>query len=134
MFYVSAGPHEIEKITRLSRFAEICSQTAPYLFNILDFKRFIEPFLKLRAEQGAVLDGSFTLKIEGRGSFLLSSKDNNPEINENLSAPDLVPDSLKAARFLFNPVSKITEPKIRENAFLQSLLPLPLFFEILDGV
>ena len=133
---VSAGPHETEKISVLSSFAEGVRQSTAFFFNILDFKRFTEPFLKLRAGQRTIADGSFVLKIEGQngGVFRISSKDGKPEISKTSSTPDLILDPLEAARFLFNPVSALTAPAVGKNTFLQSLLPLPLFFENPDGI
>jgi len=133
---VFAGPQETEKITLLSRFAESCRQSSAYHFNVFDFKRFVDPFLKVRAKQRVLAEGSFVLKIEGPsgGTYELSSRRGEAQINETSSPPDLVLDPLEAVRFFFSPVSAVTVPKIGESVFLQSLLPLPLFFENPDGI
>ena len=133
---VSTGPHEPGKITVLSRFAENCRQTTVYHFNILDFKKFITPFLKLRSEQRKISDGSFVLKIEGQngGTFIVSSKNGKAEICETSMAPDLVLNHHEAMKFFFKQLAVITIPAIGQNSFLQSLLPLPLFYEGADGI
>jgi predicted acetyltransferase len=133
---VAAGPHEAEKVTILSQFAERCHQSPAYQFNVLDFKRFVGPFLKIKSQQQIIAEGSFVLKINGPagGTYELSSRSGEAEIRETASAPDLVLDPLEATRFFFSPVSAITNQKIRERIFLQSLLPLPLFFENIDGI
>jgi len=136
---VAAGPQEPGKITALSRFSENCRQSTVYHFNILDFKTFAAPFLKLRAEQRTVADGSFTLKIEpfgqsGGGTFAITSREGKVEINETSVKPDLTLDHHEAMRFFFKQLAAITIPAIGQNTFLQSLLPLPLFFESADGV
>ena len=133
---VSAGPHETEKFSLLSSFAEGFRQSAAYSFNIFDFKRFTEPFLALRADQRTIANGSFVLKVEGQngGTFLICSKDGKPEISETASAPDLTLDPLETVKLLFNPFSSLIIPAVCKSLFLQSLLPLPLFFENADWV
>ena len=131
---VAAAPHETEKITVLSGFAENYRQTTAYQFNILNFESFVKPFLDLGAEQHAIIDGSIILEIKGSGIFALECKGGKAAISRTTLAPDLVLNELEAVQFLFNPVSPITSAKIRESLFLRSLLPLPLFFENLDGI
>ena len=133
---VIVGPHETGKLKVISQFAESFRQSTVYFFNIINFLKFVEPFLNLKASQRAIADGSFTLKINGDngGCFVLSSKNNKPEITTSTAQPDLVLDSLEATRFLFNPLSPLTNPAIGQSVFLQSLLPLPLFFEKPDGI
>ena len=133
---VLAGPHEAEKVTILSQFAESCHQGSAYHFNVLDFKALVEPFLKFKAQQRTLAEGSFVLKINGApGDCLqLTVRGGKAEISETSAAPDLSLDPLEATRFFFSPVSGITNPAIGEKVFLQSLLPLPLFYEKMDGV
>jgi predicted N-acetyltransferase YhbS len=138
---IIAGPHEREKVTFLSRFAEQWRISRAFQFCIFDFKRFVEPFLKIRAEQRILAEGSFVLKIEGPsgGTYELSSHEGKAEINEISSrqtpcSPDLTLDPLEAIRFLFSPVLAAAYPAIGKSIFLQSLLPLPLFFENTDGI
>jgi predicted N-acetyltransferase YhbS len=133
---VVAGPQDIEKIRNLSRFSESYRQVAAYQFNIFDFKVFVEPFLKFRAKQRTIADGSFVLKIEGEpGTTLeISVRQGIPEIKESASAPDLILNHLEAIQFFFAPTAALTISAIGERVFLQSLLPLPLFLENLDGV
>jgi predicted acetyltransferase len=133
---VLVGPQDIEKISILSTFAETYRQTPAYQFSVLDFKRFVEPFLKIMARQRVLADGTFVLKIEGEngGTFAVSSKGGKAEIEKTTAAPDLTVNALEATWFFFNPVTAAANPKVRESLFLQSLLPLPLFYENADGV
>jgi predicted N-acetyltransferase YhbS len=133
---VMAGPQDIEKNRNLSQFSESCRQGTACQFNIFDFKVFIEPFLKFKAKQRTIADGSFVLKIEGEpGTALeISVRQGIPEIKESASSPDLVLSHLEAIQFFFTPTAALTIPAIGEKVFLQSLLPLPLFLENLDGV
>jgi predicted N-acetyltransferase YhbS len=133
---VMAGPQDIEKIRNISRFSESYRQSSACQFNILDFKVFVEPFLKFKAKQRIIADGSFVLKIEGEpGTTLeISVCQGIPEIKESVAAPDLILSHLEAIQFFFAPTAALTIPAIGEKVFLQSLLPLPLFLENLDGV
>jgi predicted N-acetyltransferase YhbS len=134
--HITAGPQDIEKIRTLSRFSENCNLGTVYQFTVFDFKAFAEPFLKFRAKQRAIADGSFVLKIEGEAGTTLeiSARNGIPEIRESSSSPDLILNHLEAVQFFFGPMSAAANPAVGEKVFLQSLLPLPLFFESLDGV
>jgi hypothetical protein len=133
---VTAEPQDIEKISILSRFSESCNLGTAYQFNVFDFKAFVEPFLKFRAKQRTIADGSIVLKIEGEAETTLeiSARNGVGEIKESQVAPDLILNHLEAIQFFFAPTSAVTIPAIREKVFLQSLLPLPLFFEFPGGV
>jgi predicted N-acetyltransferase YhbS len=134
--HITIGPQDIEKIRILSRFSESCNLGTAYQYNVFDFKAFVEPFLKFRGKQRTIADGSFVVKIEGgAGTTLEISVQNGiPEIRESSSSPNLILNHLEAIQFFFAPMSATAIPTIGENVFLQSLLPLPLFFESLDGV
>jgi predicted N-acetyltransferase YhbS len=131
---IAAGPHEIEKIAALSVFAEHFRVSEAYQYCVFDFKRFVDPFLKIRAKQRILAEGSLALKIEGAGTYELSYQGGKAEINDTINPPALTLDPLEAVRFFFSPFSDAMIPKIRESVFLQSLLPLPLFFESADGI
>ena len=135
---IFAGPHEEERITTLSKFAERCSQTSAYQFNVFNIKALVEPFVKFKAAQQALADGSFVLSIKGQSkdqsNLQLSVRGGEIKVSESSSPPDLSLDPMEAVNFFFSPLSTITNPKIRESVFLQSLLPLPLFFENIDGI
>jgi hypothetical protein len=134
--HITIAPQNIEKIRILSRFSESCNLGSAYQYNVFDFKAFVEPFLKFRAKQRTIADGSFVLKIEGEAGTTLeiSARDGIPEIKESQSSPDLILNHLEAIQFFFGPMSAVAIPVVGEKVFLQSLLPLPLFFESLDGV
>ena len=130
---VVAGSHEEEKVNLLSRFAESYRQGTAYQFNVLDFMRLVDPLMKFRAKQRVLAEGSFIVKIEG-ATYELSYRGGEAGINKSSSPSQLSLDPLEAVSFFFSPVSAIINPQIGENVFLQSLLPLPLFFERMDGI
>jgi predicted N-acetyltransferase YhbS len=131
---VVSGPHETEKTAVLAGFAEDYSVGPVYHFAVFDFLRFTRPFLALRARERSLCSGSFVFEIEGGKRFCLSAAGGVPEIGETLEAPDCTLSSREAVRLLFSPLGGRMVPAVRENAFLQCLLPLPLFFESSVGV
>ena len=141
---VHVCPHETEKTAAFSGFAEDYSQSPPFQFAVFDFCRFIAPFVKLKAGLRNLAKGSFIFQTEGGPKLELAVTKNGASVTEirdvNSSHPgsgdpkELYLNSLQAIRFLFSPLAQETNPVIRENAFLQSLLPLPLFFENADMV
>ena len=143
---VSAAPHELGKIAALSRFAEDYTGNWAYHFQVFDYKRFVEPFMVLKARDQALADGSCVLRIEDSPPLLLSVTGGIPSVTEQLSTTQLptaqLPTAtaevslsrLDALHFLFSPLAAGVFPAIGKSVFLRSLLPLPLFFENADGV
>ena len=131
---VLTGPQEREKLAALSRFAEDCSQGAAYQFAVFDHRAFLEPFLQLKAAGQSLVDGEFVFQIEGGPRLRLAVSGGAASVSETSASPQLCLDRLEALRFLFSPPAVFTSAAVRENLFLQSLLPLPLFIERCDKV
>ena len=143
---VLAGPHEGEKIAALSRFAEEVTVNHAYQFVVFDYPRFIEPFLKLRERERKLADGSLVLDISGgprlrlavtRGiASVAKIAEERPQEARTGGEPqpELRLKDREAVRLLFSPMAAETMPAIRNSVFLQSLLPLPLFFETADTI
>ncbi|MDR0474768.1 MAG: GNAT family N-acetyltransferase [Treponema sp.] len=141
---VTTGPHETEKIKALSRFAEYYNQSNSYQFAVLDYVKFADALIKHKAglekiKEGSVKEGSFVLQIEdktqGRSSRLrLFANKEGAGAEETNEEPALTINSLEACAFLLSPVAAQTGPAIRENDFLNSLLPLPLNVEEADRI
>jgi predicted N-acetyltransferase YhbS len=133
---VSVQPQEREKLEAFSRFAEDYTLGSAYSFRIFDYSRFLPPFLRLKALNETFPDGSAVLRIAGEGSFRVSAAGGRVSVDrpgENGRA-DLDLENREAAELLFSALSPLSSPLLRENPFLRSLLPLPLFFEEPDGV
>jgi len=133
---ITVGPHETEKIAVLSRFAETYTQNPSYQFAVFDYPRFIEPFLKLRAQERKLTDGAVVLEIEGGPRLRIAVERGAASITETTvqSPAELRLTNLEALHFLFSPLAAHTVPAIGKSAFLQSLLPLPLYFENADAI
>jgi len=136
---VFAGPHEIEKIARLSDFAEESVRKSAYQFAILDHARFANSFAGLKAGLAEIRDGEFVLHVEDAALRLnsrirLFAHGGVAGAEATDKEPALKLDGVRAARFLACPHTAMTHPAIRENGFLRDLLPLPVFWESPDGV
>jgi predicted N-acetyltransferase YhbS len=130
---VTVQPHETAKLAALSRFAEACLVTSAYNFNVLDWPRFLAPLLNLKAQTAALSSGSAVFKI-GDQCLRIAVTNGSPSISPVSAAPDITLTSREAAGFFFSHLAPEVSPASRENPFLRSLLPLPLFFENTDGV
>ncbi|MCL2320193.1 MAG: hypothetical protein FWC45_08910, partial [Treponema sp.] len=136
---ISAGPHEGEKLAALSRFAQTYTQSPAYQFAVFDYPRFVDPFLKLRARERNLAEGSFCFRIEGGKRLRLAVERGAASITEtdgtgDRNSPELSLSNLEALNFFFSPLAAQTTPAIGKSAFLQSLLPLPLFVENPDKI
>jgi len=140
---INANPHEWEKIAALFGFTETHSIVPAYHFAIFDIKKFTEPFLQIASKIKNLADGSFSFIVDDvySGKKLrvsLSVNDRHPSIDvseaDKPNPGELCFNNLDAQYFLFSPMTAETLPTIRESVFLQSLLPLPLFYENTDGV
>jgi predicted N-acetyltransferase YhbS len=131
---VSVCPHETEKLTAFSRFAERYVQSTAYSFAVLDYVRFVEPFIKQKQQGYSLCEGSFVLQVEGGPRFRLAVQKGAASVIETSDPPDLSLSCLDALHFLFSPLASQTVPAVGKSIFLQSLLPLPLFYETPDGI
>jgi predicted N-acetyltransferase YhbS len=126
---VLAGPQEQEKLAALSRFAEDCRQGPAYQFAVFGCRAFLEPFLALKSQERVLADGEFVIQIEEDPPLCLAVSGGAASVSETSAAPQLRLDRLEALRFLFSPEAVFAFAAVQGSPFLQSLLPLPLFFE-----
>jgi predicted N-acetyltransferase YhbS len=157
---VNVQPWETTKLEALAAFAEDYRISTAYSFAILDWQPFLSALLKLRlAEDGQstkgkqsafdrqsaspqVLPGGEAVFRIGQGntpekpetSFRITVQDGKVQINPDSGEGAIVLNSLQAIRLFFSPLSSWASSVLRRNPCLQSLLPLPLFFETPDGV
>ena len=131
---IHSGPQETEKLSVLSRFCESYAQSPAFHFAIFDYKRFTEPFLKMASSLKTLADGSFFFQINGGLLLRLVVKQGLASLEEGPGASVLKLNNIEALHFLFSPLTAVSLPAIRENTFLQSLLPLPLSYEGPDAI
>ncbi|GHT65355.1 hypothetical protein FACS1894110_07030 [Spirochaetia bacterium] len=131
---VMAQPHETDKLAALSRFAEEGQFRSAYSFNIFDYPRFLSALLKLKCRDQNVPDGSWTVRIEGQETLCIAVSRGSPSVSKTNAGPAATLSHPEAMEFFFSFTAPLVSPIIRGNPFLQSLLPLPLSFELADGV
>jgi predicted N-acetyltransferase YhbS len=131
---VRTGIHEREKIAALAGFAESYSLRPAYSFAVFDYPRFILPFLQLKRSGRTLSGGSFRLQLEGGPRLALGVSRDGVSAAETGEPADLSLPPLEALGFLFSAGYAAGSGPIAENPFLQSLLPLPLSFEMADEV
>jgi hypothetical protein len=136
---VAVQPHEGEKLEAFSRFAEDYTISTAYSFRIFDYSRFLPPFLRLKARNEALPDGSAVLRIGEEESLCLSVRGGEVSAgkageNQGPEKADIKLESRDAAALLFSTLSPLASPLLRGSPFLRNILPLPLFFEEPDGI
>jgi hypothetical protein len=136
---VTAQPFERDKIAALAAFAGDCGCSHAYSFAVFDYRRMIAALLKLKLAAAVVADGEVTLRIGEGDTLRIAVSGGEGSVSRVSEKPSdrrsaLSMGPLEATRFLFSFTSPHASPRIAESPFLQSLLPLPFFFEEADGV
>jgi ribosomal protein S18 acetylase RimI-like enzyme len=135
---VCAQPWETGKLEALAAFAEDCRLSAAYSFAVFLWQPLLSALLKLRygGEGKAGFrpppDGEVSLCI-GNTGIRIAARQGRVQVSP-AAGDALVLDRLEAVRLFFSPLSPWVSPLLRDNPFLQEILPLPLFFETPDGV
>jgi predicted N-acetyltransferase YhbS len=130
---VVVQPHETGKLAAFSRFAEDYTLSSTYSFNIFDYPRMLGALLNLKARIASLPDGAALIRIGGE-TLRISLSGGKASVTPTDSPPDITLGPLEAAEFFFSFMAPLALPPIRDNPFLRSILPLPLFFEAPDGM
>jgi hypothetical protein len=123
-----------EKMSALSAFAEDYQLGSAYSYRIFNFPAILKALLKFRLSLGCVSDGNLSIKIAEQDTLNIAVSRREVSVAPFSGKPDLALSELEAASFFFSPLTPITSSLVRENPFLQTLLPLPLFIEKADEV
>lgn len=86
------------------RYAETVYTGADLCFSILNYEKMIGLLMKLKASQTELIDGAFTVKINGffgEENLLMSVKNGVPSVEKTENEPDTALDHLEAMRFFF---------------------------------
>jgi predicted N-acetyltransferase YhbS len=130
---VAAQPHETGKLAVLSRFAEDYCLTSAYSFNIFNYSRMLGALLNLKAQTSSLAGGAAVLRIGGE-TLRIALAGGKASVSPTDSPPDITLDPSEGVEFFCSALAPLVLPPIRDNPFLRSLLPLPLFFEGADGI
>lgn len=129
--------YETEKIRFLSDSAEGFELSNYENYNVFNYRRVLEAFLKLKNSYEPLCDGELTVEIEDRQTVKIAVK--NQEISvEELKEPNgeeiLRIPHLKAMQVFFGAASYLGDGGVRLPAFARQWFPLPLFYSNPDQV
>ena len=124
---IEAFSPDTELISCLSKFTESVSIVNAGSFNVLNYPAVLTAFLKLKCETTVLPDGFVTINIQNKCNIKIEINGNVPSVSLTNEKPDLECSHLEAMQLLFSPVSFITLGQFRDNAFLRSIIPIPLF-------
>jgi hypothetical protein len=130
---VTAGPHETGKLGVLSRFAEDYFLSSAYSFNIFNYSRMLGALLNLKAQTASLANGAAVLRIGGE-TLRIAVSDGKVSLTPADSPPEITVSPSEGVEVFFSSLAPLVLSPVRDNPFLRSLLPLPLFFESADGI
>ena len=123
-FSITLLQHDIELLREMNKCAEYMSIQIPSNFNIINFEKVIDAYIKLKASYTSLAQGSVTVNIKEYGKIKIFANENicgcvsfDGECDFELSKSD-------ATRFIFgmHPPVSVIEP----NLFAKANFPLPL--------
>lgn len=133
---VSLPPYEAAYVAALDPVAEGVHESCSMMYTVLDYRRVLNAFLKLKLSYTTLPDGKITLLIHGRGGderLAVEIKDGVPAV---YSIADDIPvelelTHLQAMNLLFAPVSPKRETL---SSLFRLWFPLPLWVYRADEV
>ena len=123
-FSITLFEHDIDLLRVMSKCAEYMSIQIPSNFNMVNFEKVIDAYIKLKASYTSLADGCITIFIKEYGKIKIFANENgcgcvkyDGKCDFELSKPD-------ATRFIFGmqPPVTVVEP----NLFAKANFPLPL--------
>ncbi len=130
-FTIPAADYEVVKY--FSEVAEEMTVSSPCHFKIINFDKVADALIKLKASHTPGLpEGERVIGIKDWGNLLICHKNDEAYCEKTDKEAAISLDRLKASRLLFGPfpANSVTEC----DAFLNSVLPLPLSWSTLDRV
>lgn len=127
---------ETAYITALAPVCEGVSTACSMMYSVLNYRRVVTAFMKLKATYTDLPDGAISLLIHGRGGeerLLISVADGKPsvEIADEGCPPHLELSHMEAMNLLFAPVSPLRDTL---PAIYRLWFPLPLWIYKADEV
>ncbi|MBR0462966.1 MAG: GNAT family N-acetyltransferase [Clostridia bacterium] len=122
---ITCAPHEKERMTGLSEFAESTTIGGVEMVRVLNWKNVIETLLHYKSTFTTLEDGEFTLSIDDMPSLTITVENGNAAVRELDREPDLVCSHMMAQRNLFG-LEGFVRP-VYKNYF-----PLPFYISSVD--
>ena len=123
-FSIALPQHDIDLIREMDKCAEYMSIQIPSNFNVVNFEKVIDAYIKLKASYTCLAQGSVAISIKDYGKIKIFANENDcgcvkfdGECDFELSKPD-------ATRFIFGMHPSVSV--IGPNLFAEANFPLPL--------
>lgn len=112
--------------------AENYRVTYPSRFKFRNFEGITNAMMRYHARENGLIDGEWTLGIEGYGSLCLFVRNGVGGCKKTNAVPELTLDSLAASRLLFGPDCPVAVADV--PPIPRSWLPLPFSWGALDAI
>ena len=123
-FGITLFPHDIDLVREMNKSAEYMSVQIPSNFNIVNFERVVNAYMKLKASYTALAEGSVTISIKDYGKIKIFANKNGCGCEKCDGECDYELSKSEATRFIFgmHPPVFVAEPSL----FAKANFPLPL--------
>ena len=123
-FEITLFEHDIDLVREMNKCAEYMSIQIPSNFNVVNFERVVDAYIKLKSSYTSLMQGSVTISIKDYGKIKIFATENSCGCVEFDGECDLELSKPEATRFIFgmHPPVCVTEPTL----FAKANFPLPL--------
>ena len=123
-FSITLPQHDTDLIRELNRCAEYMSIQIPSNFNVVNFEKIVDAYIKLKASYTSLVQGSVAISIKDYGKIKIFANENDCGCVGFDGKCDFELSKSDATRFIFgmHPPLFVTEP----NLFAKANFPLPL--------
>ena len=123
-FSITLFEHDIELVREMNKCAEYMSIQIPSNFNVVNFEKVIDAYIKLKASYTCLAQGSVAISIKDYGKIKIFANENDCGCVKFDGECDFELSKSEATRFIFgmHPSVSVTEP----NLFVKANFPLPL--------
>ena len=123
-FSITLFEHDMDLVREMNKCAEYMSVQIPSNFNIVNFEKVVDAYIKLKASYTALAQGSVTIHIKEYGKIKVFAHENDCGCVDYDGECDIELSKSDATRFIFgmHPPVCVIEP----NLFAKANFPLPL--------
>ncbi len=123
-FSITLFEHDVDLVREINKCAEYMSIQIPSNFNIVNFERVVDAYIKLKSSYTYLVDGCVTISIKEYGKIKIFANGNDCGCVKFDGECDFEMSKPEAARFIFgmHPPVAVAQP----NLFSKANFPLPL--------
>ena len=123
-FSITLFEHDIDLVIEINKCAEYMSIQIPSNFNVVNFDRVVDAYIKLKSSYTRLAPGCVTIFIKEYGKIKIFANENECGCVKFDGDCDFELSKSEATRFIFgmHPSVAVTEP----NIFAKANFPLPL--------